>query len=82
MLAVAAFFVAAIGRDLARLPWLDPPFVSPAHLPRWDLLCFQHVLRVVVGAALLAAVPAAMIVFLVCCLFLLFLIVKVFRSEE
>ena len=81
----AALHVAAIGGGLTRLPWLDPPGVCPARMPwRWDLLCFQHVLGVivVVGTAMLAAMPAAMIVvLLVLCLFML-LTVKIFRSEE
>ena len=56
VLLVAALNVAATGSGLVRLPWLDPPCVCLARMPsRWDLLCFQLVLGVVVvvGAAML-----------------------------
>ena len=83
MLAAAAFFVAAIlfGSGLARLPWLGPLGVSLTRLPRWDILCFQHVFVVVVEAALPAALLAA-VVFLVLCLFLLLLFVRVVGAKS
>ena len=83
MLFVAALFVAAFGCGLARMLRPDPP---GARLPpSWlDLLCIQLVMIVCVfvGAALLAALPAAtFVVFLMIGLFLSFVKAPGLKNE-
>ena len=70
------------GSGLARSSRLDHPGLSLTRLSRWDLVCFQPALVVVIGAALLAALPAAMFTLLVFSLFPVLLFVEVLGAKN